>query len=187
MYVQQIGEVVAKADYHLKSRAVEAPSEVNGGINKESRSAVRASEEKMRAAKQLIEQTRIQAEQSRRRAEEIHIQQQQAEDALQRLQPADFDLDNFSSFSKRGQIQSSSKLAAKRTTPIQRTSVRFAARVNQVSSKHSSTSHISSKSASHPFYFKCEGEHNLESHGAFKSSSAGERASFLAKHRLCFC
>lgn len=102
------------------------------------------------------------------------------------MQPADSDLDKLSSVSNGGQFQPFSRLAAEPTPPIQKASVCFAARVNQVSSKHSSMSHISSKSASHPFCFKCEGEQSLESHGAFKSSSAGERVSFRVKHRLCF-
>lgn len=82
--------------------------------------------------------------------------------------------------------QNAYSIAAEQTTPIQKSSVRFATRSNQVSSKHSSTSHTSSKSASRLFCFKCEGEHRLESCGAFKSSSVGERVSFCAKHRLCF-
>ncbi|KAI9549865.1 hypothetical protein GHT06_007571 [Daphnia sinensis] len=110
MYVQQIGEAIAEADEHLRSRASEAPSEVTGGINQDSRRAARASEEEIRAAKQLIEQTRTQAEQARRRAEELNVQQQQAEEALQNLQPADPDPDNFSSVSNRG--EPFSKLAA---------------------------------------------------------------------------
>lgn len=109
-YVEQIGEAIAEAEEHLKSRAEEAPSEVNGGINQDSRRAVRASEEEIRAANQLIEQTRTQAEQARRRAEELHIQQQQAEEALPNLQPVDADLDKFSSVSNRGDLFS--KLAA---------------------------------------------------------------------------
>jgi hypothetical protein len=52
--------VIAEADEHLKSRADEAPSEVNGGR------PVRATEEEIRAAKQLIEQTQTQAEQARK-------------------------------------------------------------------------------------------------------------------------
>jgi hypothetical protein len=70
---------------------------------------VRATEEEIRAAKQLIEQTQTQAEQARKWAEELQIQQQQAEEALQELQQADADLDNFSSVSNRG--GPSSKLA----------------------------------------------------------------------------
>jgi hypothetical protein len=54
MYVQQIGEAIAEADEHLKSKADVAPSEVNGGR------AGRVTEEEIRAAKQLIEQTRTQ-------------------------------------------------------------------------------------------------------------------------------
>jgi hypothetical protein len=67
MYVQQIGDAIAQADEHLKSRADEAPSVVNGGRAK------RVTEEEIRAAKQLIEQTRTQAEQARKRAEELQI------------------------------------------------------------------------------------------------------------------
>jgi hypothetical protein len=131
-------------------------------------------------------QLNTQAEQSRGKAEELHIQQQQAEDALQKLQSADSDLNKFSSVSNRGQIQPFLRLAAEPTTPIQKASVCFAARVNQTSSKLSSTSHTSLKSASHPLCFKCEGEQGLEKHGVFKSSSAVERVSFRVKHRLCF-
>ncbi len=58
MYVQQIREAIAEADEHLKSRADEAPSEVNGGR------PVRAAEDEIRAAKQLIERTRTQTEQA---------------------------------------------------------------------------------------------------------------------------
>jgi hypothetical protein len=54
MYVQQIGEAIAEADEHLKSKADVAPSEVNGGR------AGRVTKEEIRAAKQLIEQTRTQ-------------------------------------------------------------------------------------------------------------------------------
>ncbi|XP_046642865.1 uncharacterized protein LOC124327882 [Daphnia pulicaria] len=171
-YVQQVGEAVAEAEEHLKSRAGEAPSGVNDSIKQDSKRAVRASEEEIRGA----QQTRTQAEQSRRKAEV----------ALQKLQTVDSDLDKLSSVSNGGQFQPFSRLAAEPTPPIQKASVCFAARVNQVSSKHSSISHISWKSASHPFCFKCEGEQSLESHGAFKSSSAGERVSFRVKHRLCF-
>ena len=165
-YVQQIGEAVAEADKHLKSRAGEAPSEVNNSIHPQSRLAVRASEEEIRGT----QQTRT----------------QQAEDALQKLQSADSDLNKFSSVSNRGQIQPFLRLAAEPTTPIQKASVCFAARVNLTSSKLSSTSHTSLESASHPLCFKCEGEQGLESHGAFESSSAVERVSFRVKHRLCF-
>jgi hypothetical protein len=181
-YVQQIGEAVAEADKHLKSRAGTAPSEVNNSINQESKRAVRASEEDIRGA----QKTRTQAEQSRGKAEELHIQQQQAEDALQKLQSADSDLNKFSSVSNRGQIQLFLRLAAEPTTPIQKASVCCAARVNQISSKLSFTAHTSLKSASHPLCFKCEGKQGLESHGAFKSSSAVERVSFRAEHRLYF-
>jgi hypothetical protein len=104
MYVQQIGDAIAEADEHLKSRADEAPSVVNGGRAK------RVTEEEILAAKQLIEQTRTQAEQARKRAEELQIQQQQAEEALQDLQQDDANPDNFSSVSNRG--GSFTKLAA---------------------------------------------------------------------------
>jgi hypothetical protein len=60
MYVQQIGDAIAEADEHLKSRADEAPSEVNGGR------AGRVTKEEIHAAKQLIKQTRTQAEQARK-------------------------------------------------------------------------------------------------------------------------
>ena len=103
MYVQQIGEAIAEADEHLRSRADEAPSEVNGGRPS------RVTEDEIRAAKQLIKRTRTQAEQARKRAEELQIQQQQAEEALQELQLDDADLDNFSSVSSKG--RPSSKLA----------------------------------------------------------------------------
>jgi hypothetical protein len=96
MYVQQIREAIAEAVEHLKSRADEDPSEVNGWR------AGRVIKEEIRAAKQLIEKTRTQAEQSQRRTEELQIQQQQAEEALQGLQQDDADLDNFSSVSNRG-------------------------------------------------------------------------------------
>ncbi|EFX62838.1 hypothetical protein DAPPUDRAFT_336361, partial [Daphnia pulex] len=104
MYVQQIGEVIAEADEHLKSRADEAPSEVDGGR------AARVTEQEIRAAKQLIEQTRTQAEQARKRAEELQIQPQQAEEAPQDLQQGDANPENFSSVSNRG--GSFTKLAA---------------------------------------------------------------------------
>ncbi|EFX62527.1 hypothetical protein DAPPUDRAFT_336826, partial [Daphnia pulex] len=102
--VEDAREAITEADEHLKSRADEAPSEVNGG------NAGRVTEEEIRAAKQLIEQTRTQAEQARKRAEELQIQQQQAEEALQDLQQVDANPDNFSSVSNRG--GSFTKLAA---------------------------------------------------------------------------
>jgi hypothetical protein len=42
-YVQQIGEAVAEAEEHLKSRAGESPSGVNNSINQDSKRGVRAS------------------------------------------------------------------------------------------------------------------------------------------------
>jgi hypothetical protein len=82
--------------------------------------------------------------------------------------------------------QNAYSIAAEQTTVAHKSNVRFTARANPVPSKQSSTSHTSSKSASLPFCFKCEGEHKLESYGVFKSSSLGERVGFCAKHRLCF-
>jgi hypothetical protein len=89
-------QAIAEADEHLKSRADEAPSEVNGGR------AGRVTKEEIHAAKQLIKQTRTQAEQARKWAEELQIQQQQAEEALQDLQQVDVNPDNFSSVRNRG-------------------------------------------------------------------------------------
>lgn len=43
-YVQEIGKAIAEAEEHLKSRADEAPSVVNGGYNQH---AVRATEEEI--------------------------------------------------------------------------------------------------------------------------------------------
>jgi hypothetical protein len=82
--------------------------------------------------------------------------------------------------------QNAYSIAAEQTTAAQKPNVRFAARANPVSSKQSSTPQTSSKSASRPFCFKCEGDHKLEICGAFKSSSVGDRVGFCAKHRLCF-